>query len=217
MRLAGFDARLLPGGALLTDAGQAERVAKLWQADLKGLAVAPADLERLIADDKIRAAFILGENPAAAERFNHFVNNLEFLVVGDLFLTETARAADVFLPLASCFETDGNVTNWCGVSQELHAIGQPVSGLSTGEIINHLARVAGQPIVLSAGGVTSEMETLTQGVGHPERLNGRFLTGDGKAHLGLYSEQMVPSGVLSTQVLAIDTRMNQLLKPIIGA
>jgi len=46
--------------------------------------------------------YIVGENPvlsdADANHVTKFLNNLDFLVVQDIFLTETARLADVVLP-----------------------------------------------------------------------------------------------------------------------
>ena len=53
------------------------------------------------------------------------------MVVQDLFLTETAKRADVVLPAASAYEKTGTVTNVCGEVQRLkHAI--KVMGTKTG-------------------------------------------------------------------------------------
>ena len=63
----------------------------------------------------LKALYIIGENPLVSEAdLNHTekgFNNLEFLVVQDIFMTETAQAADVVLP-ALCFaEKEGTFTN----------------------------------------------------------------------------------------------------------
>jgi formate dehydrogenase alpha subunit len=63
----------------------------------------------------IKALYIIGENPVISEAdTNHVVNplqQLEFLVVQDIFLTETGKLAHVVLPAASFAEKDGTFTN----------------------------------------------------------------------------------------------------------
>src|SRR5688572_662613 len=62
-----------------------------------------------------RAMYVVGENPLLSEPDLHHAEKafgqLEFLVVQDLFLHETAERADVFLPAASFAEKDGTFTN----------------------------------------------------------------------------------------------------------
>jgi predicted molibdopterin-dependent oxidoreductase YjgC len=62
-----------------------------------------------------RAMYIVGENPLLSEPDLHHAEKafgqLEFLVVQDLFLHETAERADVFLPAAAFAEKDGTFTN----------------------------------------------------------------------------------------------------------
>ena len=66
-------------------------------------------------DGKIKAVYIMGENPilsdADANHTEKALKKLEFLVVQDIFLTETARLADVVLPAVSFAEKDGTFTN----------------------------------------------------------------------------------------------------------
>lgn len=63
----------------------------------------------------IKALYVTGENPLLSEPDLHHaeesLRNLEFLVVQDLFLHETAQIADVVLPAASFAEKDGTFTN----------------------------------------------------------------------------------------------------------
>ena len=63
----------------------------------------------------IRAMYIMGENPALSDpNLNHVreaLEKIEFLVVQDIFLTETAKYADVILPGKSFAEKDGTFTN----------------------------------------------------------------------------------------------------------
>jgi formate dehydrogenase alpha subunit len=64
---------------------------------------------------KIKAAYIMGENPALSEPdASHALKRLaklDFLVVQDIFLSETAELADVILPGTSFAERDGTFTN----------------------------------------------------------------------------------------------------------
>ena len=63
----------------------------------------------------VRAMYITGENPLLSEpdlnRADDLFRRLDFLVVQDIFLHETARLADVVLPAASFAEKDGTFTN----------------------------------------------------------------------------------------------------------
>lgn len=66
-------------------------------------------------DGKIKAIYIMGENPvlsdADVKHTEEALSKLEFLVVQDIFLTETAKLADVVLPAVSFAEKDGTFTN----------------------------------------------------------------------------------------------------------
>lgn len=65
-------------------------------------------------DGNMKMMYIMGENPMLSDPdINHVgegLNNLEFLVVQDIFLTETAQLADIVLPAASYAEKDGTFT-----------------------------------------------------------------------------------------------------------
>ena len=66
-------------------------------------------------EGKIKALYIIGENPMVSDpNLNHAeegLKKLDFLVVPDIFLTETARLADVVLPSACFAEKEGTFTN----------------------------------------------------------------------------------------------------------
>ncbi len=64
----------------------------------------------------LRGLFVIGENPAQSEADQHhtraLLEGLDHMVVQDIFLTETAKMADVVLPAAASWcEADGTVTN----------------------------------------------------------------------------------------------------------
>ncbi len=64
---------------------------------------------------QLKAMYIFGENPMLSDpdvnHVRHALESLEFLVVQDIFLTETAQLADVVLPGASFAEKEGTFTN----------------------------------------------------------------------------------------------------------
>ncbi|MCY4366069.1 MAG: molybdopterin-dependent oxidoreductase [Chloroflexi bacterium] len=81
---------------------------------VRGLVI--TEIVRSIAEDfGIKAMYITGENPLLSEpdlnEAAELFNKLEFLVVQDIFLHETAQIADVVLPATSFAEKDGTFTN----------------------------------------------------------------------------------------------------------
>ena len=89
---------------------------KAWGVKLPeqpGLTVTEA--VQAIEDGKVRCLYIMGENPLLSDpNLNHteeMFKKLDFLIVQDIFLTETAELADVVLPAACFAEKDGTFTN----------------------------------------------------------------------------------------------------------
>lgn len=68
-----------------------------------------------LIEGSLKTMFIVGEDPAVSDpdtnHILHALNSAEFLVVQDIFLTETAKLADVVLPAACWAEKDGTFTN----------------------------------------------------------------------------------------------------------
>jgi formate dehydrogenase major subunit len=209
MQLAGFDNRLLPGGALSSNSKASDLLRNKWKINTEKIFQnSGMNIPRKIREDKIRAAFIIGENPAASQEYNSFINNLEFLVVADMFNTETVNAADVFLPLSSYLETTGNFTNWSGVQQPLSPIGVPANGMQTIDIIKRLCSVMNYSVNYnSVADITNELAEFVNLNLKKSRLNGTFLTQDAKAHFALYSETIAQTPAQVPSVLAIDSRV----------
>ena len=73
------------------------------------------DMMGAAKDGDIKTMYIMGENPALSDpnlqKVRKALSNLDFLVVQDLFITETAKFADVVLPAVSFAEKDGTFTN----------------------------------------------------------------------------------------------------------
>lgn len=100
----------------VTDKAIVEKFEKAWGAKLSdrvGLTV--SEMMEAAGDGRVKAMYIMGENPMVSDPdLNHVekaLENLDFLVVQDIFLTETAELADVVLPAASFAEKDGTFTN----------------------------------------------------------------------------------------------------------
>jgi NADH-quinone oxidoreductase subunit G len=66
------------------------------------------------AEGKLGALFVVGANPLGPEGFNAGSLKNTFLIVQDIFLTETAAAADVVFPAVSLYEKTGTLTNTFG-------------------------------------------------------------------------------------------------------
>ena len=146
----------LPGYASVADSDARAYFGALWGATLPetpGLA-APAMLDAALAG-RIQALYVMGANPvhshglAAAER----LGKCELLIVHEMFLTETARIADIVLPALCAYEKDGTMTNTTGEIQMVRKAGDcsgPRSDFDILRILSHqLARLGvGQPIRL---------------------------------------------------------------------
>ena len=100
------------------------------------------------ADGKLHGMFIMGENPMLSDpdqaHARHAIENLDFMVVQDIFLSETAALADVVLPAACYAEKEGTFANTDRRVQRVRkAIEPPGIALSDWEIICAIAERAG--------------------------------------------------------------------------
>jgi formate dehydrogenase alpha subunit len=99
-------------------------------------------------DGNLKAMYIMGENPVLSDPdMNHTIKaleNLDFLVVQDIFMTETAEFADVVLPAACFAEKDGTFTNTARRVQRVRkAVEPPGEAKEDSFIIIELARRLG--------------------------------------------------------------------------
>ncbi|UCG60912.1 MAG: molybdopterin-dependent oxidoreductase [Candidatus Zixiibacteriota bacterium] len=209
MQLAGFDSSLLPGTTLFSKEASLKEVGALWQTDLVRLAKeSGGSLSRRIREDKVRAAIILGENPARDSEFNALIDKLDFVVVADMFRTETVQMADVFLPLSAYLENKGHLTNWAGMAQFTTPIGEPLNGMTNIDIINKLCHSFGyKRAINSFEELVSEIEFLRNKLGVPMPLGDAFATDDGKAHFILYPAEVSTTPADFVKVVEIDSRI----------
>jgi Molybdopterin oxidoreductase len=75
-------------------------------------------------DGKLKALYVVGSNPIARYNIDPFVLSKSFVIVQDMFLTETAAIADVILPIANAYEKAGTYTNTSGDVQMLKKAGE---------------------------------------------------------------------------------------------
>ena len=114
----------------------------------------------------LKAMFIMGEDPALTDADANHVRkalaNLDFLVAQNLFMTETAEYADVFLPAACYAEKDGTFTNTERRVQRIRkAVEPPGQCRPDWEIICDLSARLGHPMPFgSPEEVFEEMRTL---------------------------------------------------------
>ncbi len=107
---------LLPGYQPVTDPAVVETFSNAWGRPVPskpGLTI--TEMAAAMIAGKLKALYVIGENPKLSDpdwnHLSHALKRLDFLVVQDLFLSETAQVAHVVLPAASAAEKDGTFTN----------------------------------------------------------------------------------------------------------
>ncbi|MBW2599397.1 MAG: molybdopterin-dependent oxidoreductase, partial [Deltaproteobacteria bacterium] len=115
----------------------------------------------------LKALYIMGENPMLSDPDSSHIelalSNLDFLVVQDIFMSETARLADVVLPATSFAETSGTYTNTeRRVQMARKAIDPPGSAKEDWDIICEVSRRSGYPMgYRSTADILKEINELT--------------------------------------------------------
>jgi NADH-quinone oxidoreductase subunit G len=148
---------LLPGYVPVTSPGAFAEYANLPAARGQSL---PQMLEAA-ANSEIGALLIVGANPVSSlEVFPPVLDNT-FVVVQDLFLTETAALADVLFPAASLYEKSGTVTNTFGDIQLVRKAADRAGVKPDFEILVRLAGAMGADVKslvpFGAGGTTADL------------------------------------------------------------
>jgi len=114
----GQKADQLPGYRSIENKEDRTYIAKVWgvdEADIPGKGVSAYEMMVKVHEKEIKGLFLMGSNPIVSNPNVDFVEKgireLDFLVVADMFLSETALLADVVLPTASYLENEGTFTN----------------------------------------------------------------------------------------------------------
>ncbi len=114
----GQKADQLPGYRSIENPVDRAYIAEIWGMkvdDLPGKGVSAYEMMEKVHAEEIRALLVMGSNPVVSNPNANFVEEglrkLQFLVVADMFLSETALMADLVLPTSSYLENGGTLTN----------------------------------------------------------------------------------------------------------
>ncbi len=157
----------LPGYQSVADAQARRKFEERWEVSLPANpGLTAVEIMEQAKEGKIKGLYIVGENPALS--FPHSglateaLASLDFLVVQDIFLTETAKLATVVLPAASFAEKEGTFTNFEARVNRVRKAIEPIGeSLPDWEIILQLADKMRYPLPFSSlQQVMGEVEEL---------------------------------------------------------
>lgn len=159
---------LLPGYQPVADPTARKKFEAAWGVNIPerpGLTVVEM-MDAALAGE-IKAMVIMGENPLVSHpdirHAQEALRRLEFLVVMDIFLSETAQLAHVVLPAASFAEKDGTFTNTERRVQRVRkALPPPGEARADWEILGELLTRMGHPVRYAhPGEIMAEIASLT--------------------------------------------------------
>lgn len=114
----GQKADQLPGYRLIENPEHRAYIADVWGVDpneLPGKGVSAYEMMEKVYEGDIRALLVMGSNPVVsnpnATLVQAAMERLDLLVVADMFMSETARSADLILPVTAYLENEGTLTN----------------------------------------------------------------------------------------------------------
>ncbi len=140
-----------PGYQSITSAEAREKFEKAWGVRMSPeIGLKSVEMLERACEGKFKGIFILGEDPAQTDPNVHEVrkalDSLEFLVVQDIFHTETTKHAHVILPGASFAEKDGTFTNGERRVQRIRKAVEPLAGRAEWQVICEIATRMGYPM-----------------------------------------------------------------------
>lgn len=151
----GCHPNMYPGYIPVTNADNRKKVAEVWGVPFESLSDKPGlttvEIVKAAHDGKIKGLFIMGENPMISDpNLNHTeegLKKLEFLVVQDIFHTETTALADVILPASAWAEKNGTFVNSDRrVLRVRKAVACPGDAREDWKIIHEIAARMGHPM-----------------------------------------------------------------------
>ena len=148
----GQKADLLPGYRKLTDPKAVEYISGVWGIDPKDMpkpGVSAYEMFDEIQAGNIRGMHVICSNPAVSAPNSEYIwsgfKKLDFLVVSDFFLSETAEFADVVLPTTTWAEDEGTTTNLEGRVIRIRKVREPLGESKTDwEIMRDIAQRMGK-------------------------------------------------------------------------
>lgn len=141
---------VFPGYQKILAPGVVDKFEEAW--DKKGLSrkvgLTVTEVMDAICNGTVKGLYVMGENPVLSDPDQNHVmkalDKIDFLVVQDIFLTETAQYADVILPSCSFAEKTGHFTNTERRVQRLNpVISAPGEAKEDWEIIQMIANAMG--------------------------------------------------------------------------
>ena len=144
-----------PGYISVEDDENRRKVAKIWgvhEDELDGeKGLSTVEIMQAAYEKEIKGMYIMGENPMLTDpNLNHTeeaIRKLDFLVVQDIFHTETTPFADVILPATAFAESEGTYVNSDRrVLRVRKAVDPPGQARQDWEIVAEIARRMGKPI-----------------------------------------------------------------------
>jgi predicted molibdopterin-dependent oxidoreductase YjgC len=161
---------VLTGYQPLTDQKIIDKFSKAWGRTVPnkpGMTI--TDMVQAAMGGKLKALYIIGENPKLSDpdwnHFHHALKKLDFLVVQDLFLSETAQIADVVFSASSVAEKEGTFTNSERRCMRINKAIEPIGDtLPDWEIICRLSNAMGYEMTYSnPENIFKEISDLTPG------------------------------------------------------
>ena len=121
--------------------------------------------DQILAATDLDVLWVVGANPLKSGALG---STSAFVVVNEMFLTETAQRADVIFPAASAYEKNGTVTNTCGEVQRLKQGLQVMGTKPDLEIIGLIGKEMGVDVgIWSADKVFEEIRANVHGYNIP--------------------------------------------------
>jgi len=169
-----------PGYQRVDDPAVKTKFETAWGCKLsERLGVMVTEIANAILGGDIKGLYVMGENPMLSEphlaHTRQALEKLDFLIVQDIFLSETAWLADIVFPAAAFAEKDGTFTSTERRIQRVRqAVLPPGEAKPDWKIISALAEKMGQPLgCQSASQIMDEIASLTPIYGgvHFDRLN----------------------------------------------
>jgi formate dehydrogenase alpha subunit len=144
-----------PGYIPVTNEENRRKVAEIWGVPFEELSPKPGlttvEIMQAAHEGKVKGIFIMGENPMISDpNLNHTeeaFKHMDFVVVQDIFHTETTPFADVILPASTWAEKDGTFVNSDRrVLRVRKAVDCPGEAREDWKIIHELAKRMGNPM-----------------------------------------------------------------------
>ncbi|MEP7352411.1 MAG: NADH-quinone oxidoreductase subunit NuoG [Acidobacteriota bacterium] len=121
--------------------------------------------EQMLATESLDVLWVVGANPLKSGSLK---STNAFVVVQDMFMTETALHADLVLPAASAYEKTGTVTNVCGEVQKLKQAAKVMGAKTDLEIMGSIAKEMGLNLgIWLPGKVQQEIRSTVRGYSVP--------------------------------------------------